>query len=61
MTHHFQPGTDNFVDHHEIGIVQFDTARRGDWALYYLGPNSIGRQAFGAGYVTHPYVVPPGL
>ncbi len=48
LTHHFQSGTDNFVDHHEIGIVQVETADRGDWALYYLGPNSVGKQTFGA-------------
>ncbi len=60
LTRHFQSGTDNFVNHHEIGIVQADTAARGNWALYYLGPNSVGKQTFGAGYVTSPYVVPLG-
>ncbi len=60
LTRHFQSGRDNFVNHHEIGIVQADTADRGNWALYYLGPNSVGKQTFGAGYVTAPYVVPLG-
>ncbi|MBU6474756.1 MAG: hypothetical protein KGL10_06760 [Alphaproteobacteria bacterium] len=60
LTHHFQSGADTFVDHHEIGIIQANTADRGNWALYYLGPNSVGKQTFGAGYVTDPYVVPLG-
>ena len=60
LTHHFQSGADNFVDHHEIGIVQANTNGYGNWALYFLGPNSVGKNSFGAGYVTNPYVVPMG-
>ncbi len=60
LTHHFQSGTDNFVNHHEIGIAQANTAGYGNWALFYLGPNSVGKTTLGAGYVTDPYVVPMG-
>src|SRR4051812_10909467 len=60
LTHHFQSGADNFVDHHEIGILQVNTHSAGNWALYYLGPNSVGKYSVGAGYVTNPYIVPVG-
>jgi hypothetical protein len=60
LTHHFQAGSDNFVDHHEIGIVQANTNGYGNWALYFLGPNSVGKNSYGAGYVTNPYVIPIG-
>ena len=60
LTHHFQSGTDHFVDHHEIAILQLDTHDRGNWALYYLGPNSVGKTSIGGGYVTDPFVIPLG-
>jgi hypothetical protein len=60
LTHHFQDGRDTFVDHHEIGIAQANTNGWGNWAVYFLGPNSVGKNSYGAGYVTDPYVVPMG-
>ena len=60
LTHHFQSGTDNFVDHHTLGIAQVNTNAYGNWALYFLGPNSVGKNTFGAGYVTDPYTIPMG-
>jgi hypothetical protein len=58
LTHHFQSGDDNYVDHHTIGTFQVNTAGRGNWALYYLGPNSVDKTSVGAGYVTNPYTIP---
>lgn len=60
LTHHFQDSKDEFVDHHEIGIAQVNTQGLGNWAFYYLGPNSVGKQSYGGGYVTDPWVVPAG-
>jgi hypothetical protein len=60
LTHHFQSGTDDFVDHHTLGIVQANTNGYGNWALYFLGPNSVNKNSYGAGYVTDPYVIPMG-
>ena len=60
LTRHFQSGDDNFVNHHTIGIAQVNTHGYGNWALYFLGPNSVGKNTFGAGYVTDPYVIPMG-
>jgi hypothetical protein len=60
LSHHFQSGPDNFVDHHTIGIVQANTNGYGNWALYFLGPNSVDKNSYGAGYVTNPYVIPMG-
>lgn len=60
LSHHFQDGADEFVDHHTIGIVQANTNGYGNWALYFLGPNSVDKNSYGAGYVTNPYVVPMG-
>jgi hypothetical protein len=60
LTRHFQSGTDDFVNHHEIGIAQVNTRGAGNWAFYYLGPNSVGKQTFGGGWVTDPWRIPLG-
>jgi len=53
-TKHFQSGSESFRERHGIGIVKFHTKDYGNWALYYLAPNSVDDPSFGAGYVTDP-------
>jgi len=57
-TKHFQSGSENFRERHGLGIVKMHTQDYGNWALYYLGPNSVRDTSVGFGYVTNPYVIP---
>ena len=59
-TKHFQSGDENFRETHILGIVKAHTYDYGNWALYYLGPNSVNDTSLGFGYVTNPWVVPVG-
>lgn len=59
-TKHFQAGSENFRERHGLAVLKFSTVGYGNWALYFLNPNSVDRTSVGAGYVTDPYVVPLG-
>lgn len=58
FTKHIQSGDDNYRENHGIAIAKLYTKDYGNWALYFLNPNSVDRTSFGAGYVTEPYVLP---
>ena len=60
-TKHFQSDDENFRERHGLGILKVDTKGYGNWALYFLNPNSVRDTSFGFGYVTNPYVVDLGI
>jgi hypothetical protein len=57
-SHHFQSGSEDFNQHHALGIVKLTTEDEGAWGLYVLTPNSVRRTSIGAGWVTKPWTVP---
>lgn len=57
---HFQSGSDDFNEHHTLGILKIGTQDYGNWGIYVLTPNSVDRTSVGAGYLTHPYTIPLG-
>jgi hypothetical protein len=57
-SHHFQSGDNNFRQRHELAIAKVFTHDYGNWALYFLNPNSVRKTSVGVGYVTRPWVVP---
>lgn len=59
-TKHFQSGEENFRERHGLAIAKIHTRGYGNWALYFLGPNSVNDQSYGFGYVTNPYSIPFG-
>ena len=60
-TKHFQSDDENFRERHGLGILKVDTKGYGNWALYFLNPNSVRDTSFGFGYVTNPYVIDLGI
>jgi len=59
-TKHLQFDDENFRERHGLAILKASTREYGNWALYFLNPNSVDDTSFGAGYVTDPYVIPLG-
>lgn len=59
-TKHFQTGNENFRERHGLVIAKAHTKNYGNWAAYFLNPNSVDRTSVGAGYVTDPYIIPAG-
>ena len=57
---HFQHGPEDYNEHHVLAVMKVATEDYGNWALYFLNPNSVDDTSFGLGYVTDPYAVPVG-
>lgn len=55
---HIQSGDNNFRERHVLAVAKIGTENYGNWALYFLNPNSVRKTSVGLGYVTNPYVLP---